>query len=68
MDKNITADEIRANLEYGLKAEKVVLNAVALIREIDPMAAQKLLEDPDYLEILLTRNKLEARLKELKEE
>ena len=68
MDKNITADEIRANLEYGLKAEKVVLNAVALIREIDPLAAQKLLEDPDYLEILLTRNKLEARLKELKEE
>ncbi len=68
MDKNITADEIRANLEYGLKAEKVVLNAVALIREIDPMAAQKLLEDPDYLEILITRNKLEARLRTLEKE
>jgi len=64
----MTANEIRANLEYGHQAEKVVMNAVGLIREIDPLAAQRLLEDPDYLEILITRNKLEARLRALEKE
>ena len=61
----MTADEIRVNLEYSRQAERVVLNAVDLIREADPKAAQKLLEDPDYIELLLTRSKLEAHLKEL---
>ena len=65
MDREMNAAEIRANLEYGRQAEKVVLNAVALIREIDPKAAQELLEHPDYLELLITRNKLEASLKKL---
>ena len=57
--------EIKANLEYGRQAEKEVLHAVDLIREADPKAAQALLEHPDYLNLLITRNKLEARLKEL---
>jgi len=65
MDRKMTADEIRVNLEYSRQAERVVLNAVDLIREADPKAAQKLLEDPDYIELLLTRSKLEAHLKEL---
>jgi hypothetical protein len=64
----MTAQEIRANLEYSRQAERVVLNAVDLIREIDPKAAQKLLEDPDYIKLLLTRSKLEARLDELESE
>ena len=64
----MTAEEIRANLEYGRQAERVVLNAVDLIREVDPKAAQKLLEDPDYIELLVTRNKLETRLSELEAE
>lgn len=67
MDRKMTAREIRANLEYGRQAEKVVLNAVDLIREFDPQAAQKLLEDPDYIELLITRSKLEASLKKLEE-
>ena len=58
-------EEIRANLEYGRQAEKEVLHAVELIREADPEAAQALLEHPDYLDLLITRNKLEAQLKEL---
>ena len=58
-------EEIRANLEYGRQAEKVVLHAVDLIREVDPKAAQELLEHPDYLDLLITRNKLETQLKEL---
>ena len=61
----MTAEEIRTNLEYGRQEEKVVLNAVDLIREIDPKAAQKLLEDPDYIELLITRSKLEASLRAL---
>ena len=64
----MTAEEIRANLEYGRQAERVVLNAVDLIREVDPKAAQKLLEHPDYIELLVTRNKLETRLSELEAE
>jgi len=63
----MSANEIRTNLEYGRQAEKVVLNAVELIREIDPKAAQELLEHPDYIELLITRNKLEASLKKLEE-
>ena len=43
MDRKMSAEELRANLEYGLKAEKVILHAVDLIREADPKAAQKLL-------------------------
>ena len=58
-------EEIKANLEYGRQAEKEVLHAVELIREADPKAAQELLEHPDYLDLLITRNKLEAQLKEL---
>ena len=65
MDRKMNVEEIRANLEYSRQAERVVLNAVDLIREIDPKAAQKLLEDPDYIELLITRSKLEAHLKEL---
>jgi gamma-glutamyl phosphate reductase len=68
MDRKMSAEELRANLEYGLKAEKVILHAVDLIREADPKAAQKLLENPDYIELLVTRTKLEARLKELESE
>ena len=64
----MTAEEIRANLEYSRQAERVVLNAVDSIREVDPKAAQKLLEDPDYIELLVTRNKLENRLSELEAE
>lgn len=64
----MNAEAIRANLEYGRQAERVILNAVDLIREVDPDAAQKLLEDPDYIELLVTRNKLETRLKELESE
>jgi hypothetical protein len=58
----MSVDEIKTNLEYGRQAEKVILHAVDLIRETDPKAAQKLLEHPDYLEILLTRTKLEGFL------
>ena len=65
MDREMSGEEIRANLEYGRQAEKVILHAVDLIREADPKAAQKLLENPDYIDLLLTRTKLEARLKEL---
>lgn len=61
----MSAEEIKTNLEYGRQAEKVILHAVELIREANPKAAQKLLENPDYIDLLLTRNKLEARLKEL---
>lgn len=61
----MSVEEIRTNLEYGRQAEKVVLNAVDLIREIDPKAAQELLEHPDYINLLITRSKLEAHLKEL---
>jgi hypothetical protein len=61
----MNAEAIRANLEYGRQAERVILNAVDLIRDVDPGAAQKLLEDPDYIELLVTRNKLETRLKKL---
>ncbi len=64
----MSAEEIKTNLEYGRQAEKVILHAVELIREADPKAAQKLLENPDYIELLVTRNKLEARLKELESE
>lgn len=64
----MNAEEIRANLEYGRKAERVVLNAVDLIREIDPKAAQELLEDPDYIELLVTRTKLENLLNKLESE
>ena len=64
----MNAEEIRANLEYGRKAERVVLNAVDLIREIDPKAAQELLEDPDYIELLVTRTKLENQLNKLESE
>ena len=63
MDSKNDIDEIKANLEYGRKAEKVILDAVAIIRETDPLAAQKLLQHPDYLEMLITRTKLESRLK-----
>jgi hypothetical protein len=62
MDGKMSVDEIKTNLEYGRQAEKVILHAVDLIRETDPKAAQKLLEHPDYLEILLTRTKLEGFL------
>ena len=65
MDRKMNVEEIRANLEYGRQAEKVVLHAVDLIREVDPKAAQALLEHPDYLDLLITRNKLETQLKEL---
>ena len=65
MARKMSAEEIKANLEYGRQAEKVVLNAVDLIREIDPEAAQELLEHPDYINLLITRSKLEAQLKEL---
>ena len=61
----MTVEEIRVNLEYSRQAERVVLNAVDLIREIDPKAAQKLLEHPDYIDLLITRSKLEADLKDL---
>ena len=64
----MNAEEIRANIEYGRKAERVVLNAVDLIREIDPKAAQELLEDPDYIELLVTRTKLENQLNKLESE
>ena len=62
MDGKMSMAEIKTNLEYGRQAEKVILHAVDLIRETDPKAAQKLLEHPDYLEILLTRTKLEGFL------
>ena len=65
MDRKMNVEEIRANLEYGRQAEKVVLHAVDLIREIYPEAAQELLEHPDYINLLITRSKLEAHLKEL---
>jgi hypothetical protein len=64
MDDIISNEEIKARLEYGRKAEKVILEAVATIRESDPLAAQKLLQHPDYLELLITRTKLESRMKE----
>ena len=62
MDRKLSIEEIKANLEYGLQAEKAILHAVELIRETDPKEAQKLLEHPDYLELLITRTKLEALL------
>jgi len=65
MDRKMSDEEIKTNLEYGRQAEKVILHAVELIRESDPKAAQKLLEHPDYLELLITRTKLEAALDEL---
>jgi gamma-glutamyl phosphate reductase len=61
----MNVEEIKANLEYGRQAEKVVLHAVEIIRETDPKVAQELLEHPDYIDLLITRSKLEARLKEL---
>ena len=64
MDGKMNNDAIRANLEYGRQAEKVILHAVDAIRETDPKAAQKLLEHPDYLELLITRTKLEGLLNE----
>lgn len=67
MDREQLVEEIKKILADVAAAERTALDAIDVVREVDPKEATKLLEHPDYLKLLTSRNRLETQLKELEE-